>query len=285
MDKNYTDNTYGTLVIELTYDCDLRCPWCVEAAHVGKKAGALSPVALSRILERTLVRPYKNYVFQGGEPLIHALYMLAIVDAITEKQPDSHFRLFTNGTHLTSHLVGELNRRDIQVIVSLEATGYKGVTNFILHHAKDPENALENIRQLHDKWLRIVATREKIAKETLAGEILLLHNYIPDCIIEVALDLTQLEAYTLEDIQKLGEQYTALKNRIPGSVSWFIPLQGHTRHCDAFTEWYILETDNIKEKCPLADRPASGCGVLRGRMKPEVYEAYTKITGNTIGVM
>ena len=271
-------DAYGTLVIELTYDCDMRCPWCVEARHVGMKEGSLSPVALCRILERAFSRPYKTYVFQGGEPLVYARYMLEIIDTIAKKQPDAYFRVFTNGTHLNPQLVDDLNQRKMQATIALEADGYKGVTNFVLHHAKDPENALENIRQLHDKCLRIVATRDKIAKGTLADDIQLLHNYISGCDIEVALDLTQLGAYTLDDIQALSEQYEKLKNRMSSSARWFIPMQGFKGHCDNFAEWYILETGVIKEKCPLADRPESGCAAFKGRMKPEVYDAYTKVT-------
>lgn len=270
----------GTLVIELTYDCDMRCPWCVEARHVGTKKGPLPPEALCRLLGRAFTRPYKTYVFQGGEPLVYSHYMLEICDTISAKQPNACFRIFTNGTHLTYPLVEELNKRNVHATVALEADGYKGVTNFVLNHAKDPENALENIRLLHGKCLRIVATAEKIDSGRLADDILLLHNYISGCAIEVTLDLTNLGKYTLDDMAKLQEQYKKLKNKAPNCAAWLIPMQGFTTHCSNFAEWYILETDTIMEKCSVADRPETGCAAYKGRMKPEVYEAYTKITEN-----
>ena len=278
MISNVCHNPAETLVIELTYDCNMRCPWCVEARHVGTKQGPLSPEAFEKIMKRILERKYKEYVFQGGEPLMYPEHLLEIADIIADKQPGAKFRVFTNATHLTYPLVEELNQRFIQATVSIEPNGYKGINNFILKHALEPENAIRNIRLLHERCVRTVLTAEKIASGTFADDILLLHNFLGDIEIEVAMDLTNLQGYTLADMEALRMQLDKLRSKAPNYSNWLVMLQGFAHRCEQHTDWFILETEEFTEKCAYDKRPASGCAALWERMSPEVYEAYTEIT-------
>lgn len=273
---NIVDKTNRRLAIELTYDCNYRCPWCDEANHVGTRRGPMPPTLLEKLMLHIKEHPYKSYGLQGGEPLIYPKHMFEIIDIIRGIQPDAEFVVFTNGALLTDALVGQLNRRNVIGCISLETSGYKDISRLIAN-AAEPGRVLHNIRNLRNKSFRLIATRKKLKDETLAAELLLLHSLFPADELVVSLDYTDMPNYTPEDIELYAKQLRKLSEAAPDAAMWYVPMQGFSDHCELVRERFVLECGDIVRKCSPKDCEEGGCRLLKSEMQPKVYKKYVNL--------
>lgn len=264
------------LVIELTYDCNLNCPWCVEKNNITFNKGCITPEKLSKLFEHIKNNEYTRYTFQGGEPLMYSDFMFEIADKIKSYQPDAKFNVFTNGTYLNFKLAKELNKRDFSSIISIDGHGYKSISNLINKYSLYPNEILESIISLNHKCIRTVITKDVINKCDICEDIILISHNIPNCKIEMTLDLTEL-SFTLDDMEKYKNYILKLRDEFPEVFNNVILMQGFKNKCNSHANWYFLNKDEITEKCPYSKRPESGCAHYIKILTPEVYEAYKQI--------
>lgn len=265
----------GQLGIDFTYDCNYRCPWCNEIEHLGMMSGPIPPSSFEALINHIKERPYESYSFQGGEPLLYPNQLFEAMDIIRDIQPSARLEMYSNGTQLTKAISEQLNLRNVGVYLSIEASGYKGINNLV-KHATEPYRVLGNIRMLNTKYFRIVVTREKLQKQNLAAELLLMHNIFPGCLVATTLDYTDLPSYDLQDIGLYERQVSLLQDKASDLNEWYVPMQGFTKKCWIDKGRFILATGKIRVGCKYNQHKQGGCGTLRTQMRPEVYKRYVK---------
>ena len=262
-----------TLAIELTYDCQLRCPWCIEKKHVGTQQGPISKLDFENLMHHIVKNHYTSYVYQGGEPLMYPEHLLEITDIIQNAIPEATFKTYTNGLAITEQLTDELNKRHIMLTLSIDAEGYKGLSNLI-HNASEPTKIITNINNLNSKNIRIVIQRNT----QFADRALLLHTIFPNTEIEIVPDYTTLTQFTVQDMNLICQEFRSLKMKSAGDdLVWFTALQGQNHKCTTETDWYILADNKIVTRCLLSEKIESGCVKFATQMKPQVYEMYQQI--------
>ncbi|RJP22021.1 MAG: radical SAM protein [Deltaproteobacteria bacterium] len=128
-----------TLVLMLTYSCNLACRYCYEdreegcvpgstAAAGGGATGEMSPESLrggvKLLLDRAGVDRKVSVTFFGGEPLLRfPLIRTAVGEArkmASERGKEISFSITTNGTLLTREIAGFLTENGISVCLSVD---------------------------------------------------------------------------------------------------------------------------------------------------------------------
>jgi uncharacterized protein len=134
-----------TMVLMLTYACNLACRYCYEdregcldgkgvpgagaagEAPVSVAPAAMSPEALRRSVAYLLDRsgsPKVSVTFFGGEPLLRfPLLQTAVVEArkmAAERGKELSFSVTTNGTLLTREIAGFLRENRVSVCISID---------------------------------------------------------------------------------------------------------------------------------------------------------------------
>jgi len=96
---------FDTVMLELTYRCDLACSFCYlrHCGRLNRAGGELSAARLKKIIKR--FKPGTDFCLSGGEPLLRsdAAEIAAFI-----KKSGSRFGLITNGTLLRGKLMRRL---------------------------------------------------------------------------------------------------------------------------------------------------------------------------------
>ena len=258
------------IILDLTYDCNMKCPWCV-ARYVGaeKLAGQISESSYAKVMEHLKQEQYDLYTFHGGEPLLYPELLKRYIKDIKAIKPKAKMMLYTNGTLITQDIAFLLNDNNVHACISLNAEGYKGLMHFI-QTAPDAEEIFKTIRQLRSYDIRVVKQRFK----PFAYESLLLHNIFMNCSINTVPDYTTLKDWTQADIDFIRKELTLLKDKAKYFYTWHTLMQGFKHGCDCTDKkHYYLVTEDVRED-PEATNTQSGCSFFRRNMPIHLYTQY-----------
>lgn len=261
--------------IQITAECDLRCPWCIEEESLCEHSGVISKQNLEHLMCDIIKDRYDMISLQGGEPLLYPEHLLEIITAIRKELPHTKIQILTNGTHLTEELVTIFNDINAHLVISLEAEGYKGI-KFLINNAKEPEKTLQNINALRSKQIRSVA--KDITN--FAQDALMLHVIFPRSIIEVTPDFNQMVSYTESDIQGMKKEILKIKQKSHDVKNWLLIPRAFYGHCDVQSYKYLFAEDKIINDCP--NKIPSGCAILTRSMPDGIYEKYRQAVKETL---
>ena len=259
------------LNIQITAECDLRCPWCIEYSFLRETSGVITQQAFERLMLHIKATPYSSYAIQGGEALLYTDETFSIIDAIKQEQPDAHILLNTNATHLTEETVVKLKDRDVSVTISLEAEGYKGIKHLV-NKALEPEKVITNINTLNTLTIRSVNTNIT----DFAQGVLALHAVFPRARIESVLDLNKLSTITSKDMHCIKENIEYLKSRTH-DLKWLSMPRAFNGGCKDENYKYFFLTNEIQDQCPLTEKAKDGCTAYITAMGQDTYNEYRKI--------
>ena len=258
------------IILDLTYDCNMKCPWCV-ARYVGaeKLKGPISDSSYVKVINHLRQEKYDLYTFHGGEPLLYPDILARYIKDIKAMNPNAKMMLYTNGTLITQDIAFLLNNNNVHACISLNAEGYKGLMHFI-HTAPDAEEIFKTIRQLRSYDIRVVKQRFN----PFAYESLLLHNIFMNCTINIVPDYTTLKDWTQTDIDFIDKELTLLKTKAPYFYTWHTLMQGFKHACDCNDKkHYYLVTEDVRTD-PEATATQSGCSFFRRNMPLHLYTQY-----------
>lgn len=257
------------LVLELTHDCDLSCPWCVVEPRKCLN-GVLDSVAVEKFLNIIKDNPRAEYGIQGGEPLLYPEHLFEIMDWIRYLQPDSKLSIASNATHLTREVVRELNSRQVQCMFSMDADDYKGLMNLVCR-AVEPSRIFDNIREVEHKSIRIVYERGT----KFAARALTVLNVFPETVVEMVPNYLTMCDWTDEDF-KIFEAESVLLKEMAGPRKGNIFLgQGFRELCwVGEKEYFCFDTHKIEVRCDPALATDGGCPLFEQRFGAERYERY-----------
>lgn len=257
------------LNIQITAECNYRCPWCIEVKSLKEKSGPITPKNLEKLLCHIAKNPYDNYSLQGGEPLLFPQPLLDIIRNLRVLQPNAQLQVLTNATGLTESLVQQFNDLKIRLIISLEAEGYKGIMHLI-NSAKEPERIINNINALKIKQIRSIAN----SLSCFAQGALTLHALFPTAGIEVTPDFYTMSRLTENDIEGMRSELTYLKQKTTHIKHWFTMARGFYHKCINNEYKYLFATNEIINDCPIGRKVKSGCAIFTHAMPPGIYEKY-----------
>ena len=266
------------ILIDLTYDCNMKCPWCV-ARYVGAEdmKGPMPPEAYEKLMNHLKDTKYDLYTFHGGEPTLYPELLKQAVCDIRDMQPEAKMMLYTNGTRLTPQLVRFLNDKKIHVWISLEAEGYKGLLQF-MQYAEAPEDSFKNIQELKSVDIRVVVCQGK----PFAYQALLLHNIFPLISVNIVPDYTTLNELALQDIAFMRAELERLKRSAPNYKKWSGLMQGFKHSCSCVDKFHFyLATEEIATD-PQAET-GHGCSFFRRQMGGRLYDEYQKLCSDFYG--
>lgn len=260
------------LVLELTHDCDLGCPWCIVEPRKCPH-GVLDPDTVEKFFNIIKDNPRAEYGIQGGEPLLYPDHLFEIMDCIRALQPDSKISIASNATHLTKEIVQGLNARQVQCMFSLDAEGYKGLTNLV-RRAVEPDCIFDNIRGVNHKSIRIVyergtefAVRASTVLNVFSGtHIEMVPNYLTMC------EWTDGDFKTFEAEAVLLKKMAGIRR---GNISLG---QGFRTLCwVGLKEYFCFDTHEIEVRCDPSLAIDGGCPIFEQRFGVEGYERYRSI--------
>lgn len=247
------------LNIYLTYECNLRCPWCDITLS---DSGVLSRAAASRLNNWIKNHPYTSYLFTGGEPLLYPDRLFEIANDIRAVQHGAWLTTFTNGTLLTEDIVKAFNRLDMHAVLSMRPYGYKSVNEALARHIR----ALENY-----SFRLVCCNRQPFIKEALD-----LQRIFPNAVVEVSHDFRE-ETWGEEDVSFWREQFEKIRDSNL-KIRLLIPYAREfcPQNTDVFTE---LTEAPVKKKCrvPLCD------GYCGKRTKHKYFHEFEKLSKEIIG--
>lgn len=258
------------LNIQITAECDLRCPWCIEYSSLRETSGVITQQAFERLMLHIKATPYSSYAIQGGEALLYTDETFQIIDVIKREQPNAYMHLNTNATHLTEETTVKLKDRNVSTTISLEAEGYKGI-KCLVNKAVEPEKVITNINALDNLVIRSVNTNIT----DFAQGILTLHALFPRARIESVLDLNKLSTITSEDINRIKENLEYLKSRTH-DLKWLSMPRAFNSNCKDENYKYFFLTGEIQDQCPLAEKAIDGCTAYIAAMGQNIYNEYRK---------
>ena len=107
------------LFLDITEDCSLRCPMCRDAVRM---EGRTMPMELFRRAVEETAPFVKSYsLFLWGEPIVLRDFRERVRYVRERMRPDCVIEISTNGTLLTSEMIGFLRENEVSVIVSLDS--------------------------------------------------------------------------------------------------------------------------------------------------------------------
>ena len=92
-----------SLLCELTYRCNLRCPYCYNPRNLGDYRDELDDAAWVRIVEEAADMGALQVHLSGGEPTLRPTTVLAVVEAASRR--GVYTNLITQGTFLDEELL------------------------------------------------------------------------------------------------------------------------------------------------------------------------------------
>ena len=187
-----------TLLISLTDQCNLRCRYCIyseEYEYTKEKSNKYLDMStankivkfylgfIKEAIEQNPTRIY-NISFYGGEPLLNLKVMLKIIDSFNKVYPRRfQYNVTTNGLGLTLDVCKELEKRHVNILVSLDGPKEendrlridlkkKGSFDRIINNLKIIKNALPDyyaskmgIAAVYDYRTNIIRTNQYFGEE------------------------------------------------------------------------------------------------------------------------
>jgi pyrroloquinoline quinone biosynthesis protein E len=95
-----------SMLCELTYRCNLQCPYCYNPLNLGRLADELSRAEWLSAIDQALELGIVQFGFSGGEPTLRAADLVALVERATAG--GAYTNLITQGTFLDDALLDEL---------------------------------------------------------------------------------------------------------------------------------------------------------------------------------
>ena len=109
-----------SLLCELTYRCNLQCPYCYNPLNLGRPSDELSRDEWLTAIDEALALGVVQFGFSGGEPTLRAADLVALVARATAGS--GYTNLITQGTFLDDRLLDELLEAGLaHVQVSIQA--------------------------------------------------------------------------------------------------------------------------------------------------------------------
>src|SRR5215471_672090 len=110
-----------SILAELTYRCNLQCPYCYNPLDLHSYRGELPLDAWTRVIEEAAALGVLQAHFSGGEPTLRADDLVALV--ATARERDLYTNLITQGTFLSDELIARLEAAGLDhVQLSLQAS-------------------------------------------------------------------------------------------------------------------------------------------------------------------
>lgn len=124
-------NEMSQLVLELTWQCNLRCEYCIYSEHYRETRGygnqrmtfETAKRAIDMFLARSSRAKDRCIAFFGGEPLLCFPLLKACVeyaDSVVQDSRNLNYRITTNGTLLTPEVVSFLVKNEVRIGISLD---------------------------------------------------------------------------------------------------------------------------------------------------------------------
>lgn len=109
-----------SLLAELTYRCNLQCPYCYNPLDLGSYRDELDAATWCRVIDEAADLGVVQLHLSGGEPTLRALECCTIIQRA--RQRDLYTNLITQGTFLTDDLLDRLLDAGLDHIqISLQA--------------------------------------------------------------------------------------------------------------------------------------------------------------------
>lgn len=110
-----------SILAELTYRCNLQCPYCYNPLDLHSYRGELPVDVWARVIDEAASLGVLQAHFSGGEPTLRADDLVALVE--TARKRELYTNLITQGTFLSDELVGRLEAAGLDhVQLSLQAS-------------------------------------------------------------------------------------------------------------------------------------------------------------------
>ncbi len=254
----------NVLIIDITDKCNYKCPWCGGPEGI-KNTWNAEQLKLFR--EHIAEHPYNTYSFHGGEPLLDIELVCKISQAIYAQSEKARINLFTNGTLLTHKNIELIKQYRIHTCISVQASGYKDITQLISHYA-NPEERINEIKTLPHLKIRYVWDLQK----KLLPEIYLLAKTF-NCAIEMTPDHFKLKDMKRHHVIEMKETADYVQHalnlpidRLHSCCHSYCDCRANRRryYTDGFIGW---EDDVPSEQI-------RGCIMFKTKMQPETYNAY-----------
>ena len=109
-----------SLLAELTYRCNLQCPYCYNPLDLGAYGDELDESAWSQVVDQAAALGVLQIHFSGGEPTLRPALLVALVRRARARQ--LYTNLITQGTFLDDALLDALLAAGLDhVQISLQA--------------------------------------------------------------------------------------------------------------------------------------------------------------------
>jgi len=95
-----------SLLCELTYRCNLQCPYCYNPLNLGRPSEELSGEAWLSVIDQATDLGVVQIGFSGGEPTLRPRELVAMTQRATER--GAYSNLITQGTFLDDRLLDSL---------------------------------------------------------------------------------------------------------------------------------------------------------------------------------
>src|SRR5450830_2084532 len=118
-------NAPTTLKIQLGLKCNYSCSYCLQSSSIedASVAGLADTREFLSNLDSWLQEAPKRIQFWGGEPFVYWAHLKQLVPVLRDKFPDVMFSLITNGSMIDQEKIAFIDKYDITVRVSHDATG------------------------------------------------------------------------------------------------------------------------------------------------------------------
>jgi len=134
-----------SLLCELTYRCNLQCPYCYNPINLGRPSEELSGDAWVSVIEQACDLGVVQIGFSGGEPTLRARELVAMTKRATER--GAYTNLITQGTFLEDPLLDELLDAGLaHVQISIQAPDRAGAA--LIAGTDVHEKKLETLRRV-----------------------------------------------------------------------------------------------------------------------------------------
>jgi len=134
-----------SLLCELTYRCNLQCPYCYNPINLGRPSEELSGDAWVSVIEQACDLGVVQIGFSGGEPTLRTRELVAMTKRATER--GAYTNLITQGTFLEDPLLDELLDAGLaHVQISIQAPDRAGAA--LIAGTDVHEKKLETLRRV-----------------------------------------------------------------------------------------------------------------------------------------
>lgn len=180
----------GTLSLNLTHACNLRCEYCFESQSFRGKSNFMSREVAIQAVTRfaaQLENRSGTIIFTGGEPILNLSTLRAVVKLVKERRLPIDFLIKTNATLFTEEMVKEFIAANIHVQISIDGR-----------------------EETHDKHRKTAQGKGSFHDVLKAIKMFARHNYGHQVTFNAT--VTKATAHHLE------QSLTFLKNLLPGAA-------------------------------------------------------------------